>query len=334
MSSRPVTFDQIAERAGVSRSTVSKILNPGGHQYRISPETVSRVRKIAWSLGRPVSTMENMPPPGHRRPLVALVSSERLPDPMSCYGELSNIMTITMGRQGIDLVMVINNDGWQQWKDEGREQQLAGALLLEFISNDLDMLVAHSRLPLFLLNFPCDLPLDQAVIDHGPGVAEAAAYLLDLGHRHVLYLVPTLSRHRASFDAREQGLVAAIRDGGGSLTIVQGPDAAMNALAAMPQVTVVVTYSEMEARSLVDWLAERGVRIPADLSILSLAGPPNIDWILPKLSCLRTPWNQIARDAAVTLIDRINGDLSAPVRRSYVETLQVRPSTAPPRPER
>ena len=319
-------LERIARIAGVSPGTVGRIFAPGEHRQRISAATIDRVRQIAGELG-----YGDQPPSGEsvlvHRPQIGLVTSERLPIALGCYGEVPSHVSCLLHDRGADLVVVINNEGWHQWRQEGREQRLAGAVLLEFMSSEVDQLLRHSRMPLVLLNMPTDAACDSVDIDYSMGVDSAAEHLISLGHRQVLFLTPTISRHSRSLVARDRGMGAALAAAGGHLRVAEGVPTALTALRREPGITAVVTYHEQEVPDLVAGLHDQGLRIPADLSLLSMGGAPAISWVHPAITCLRAPWEIMAREAAALVMDRIGG-LSGPPRRCvHGELLQVRAST-------
>ncbi len=324
-----ITLDQIAARGGVSRATVSKILHPGGRRYPVSPVTAARIRELARRMGYTVGSYRKVPNEPERS-LIGLVTAECLPLSTSCYGDVPNALGIALAEHGMDLTLVINHDGWRQWSAERRDQQLRAAILLEYVSSEIDLLIQRSTIPLFLFNFPFVLPVDQAMIDHGPGVANAAAHLLQLGHRHLIYVAPKQSRHPASLVGREQGLTRAVHQAGGTVHRAQGPDEALPLIERWPETTALVTYSEQEVPSLVAALYRQGLSVPGRFSLLSLDGPPCLDWVHPAITCLRIPWERMAREAVAFLKQRLDGLASPPQCLSYTETLFVRESTAAP----
>jgi LacI family transcriptional regulator len=146
----------------------------------------------------------------------------------------------------------------------------------------------------------------------------AAAYLLDRGHRMLGVIggnpaVSTISRLRAA------GVQAAVAARGLTFdpatqyaqtrySLGEGYDAAGWLLDAGPGVTAVYAMSDIMALGALRALADRGLGVPADVSLIGHDGIDLASYVVPKLVTLRQPQETLARRGVEILMTHIGGD--------------------------
>ena len=325
MRTRKLTYRDIARTVGISTSTVSKALNPGSNSYRISDETLSRIHAAAKSLGYSVGNR----PVGNLRRLIGLVAWQWFPHPLGCYADVPGAISLELGKADMDMVTVLENEGLQQWKEQRRDEQLDGAILMEHVTPDLRELLAKSNIPFALFNWASELHIDQVHPDDDAGMRLAADHLLQLGHRNILYVLPLVGRHQPSLEARKRILGEEITAFGGRFSVAIGISDAIHTLRTDRTITGVLLYHEQEAPGIIEGLQEQGLRIPKDISILSCGHALALDWVRPRVTCLSPPWAGMARRAAQMLVERLH-DPTIPTRREVFEIpLVVQQSTGP-----
>ncbi|MFB6818083.1 substrate-binding domain-containing protein [Streptomyces sp. NPDC056347] len=180
--------------------------------------------------------------------------------------------------------------------------------------------------------------LDSVCSDHWYGTHLAVEHLVALGHRRIVLAArddsPTARSVRAAFAG-----IAAARPEVTDWTVVlssplaaaDGRGAAVDLAALLREraATAAVLHGDVDALMLVQRLAENGVEVPRDCSVVAyddgvaaLGSPP--------LTAVAPPKTEIGRAAAELLLHRLSGAVGAggPVRRTeLLPTLEVRGST-------
>jgi DNA-binding LacI/PurR family transcriptional regulator len=175
----------------------------------------------------------------------------------------------------------------------------------------------------------------SVLMDAAGGMGQAIDHLAALGHRKVAYL----SGPRASWSNRERrrGLRRAARHG---MEIVElgpfaprfegGPHAADLAIAE--GVTAIIAYNDLMALGVMSRLADRGVSVPAEMSVVGFDDIPMAGMATPPLTTVSMQ-NERAGRAAVDLLVNlltVSGTETGDLRRELECHLIVRASTAVP----
>src|SRR6266496_1048429 len=170
-----------------------------------------------------------------------------------------------------------------------------------------------------------------AAVDNAAGAARATQYLLDLGHETVHHV----GGPGSWLDARERtdGWLQALRAAGAAEPNVLAGDWSSRSgyeigheLARTPDVTAVFCANDHMALGLLRALAERGRRVPEDVSVVGFDDIPEAAFFLPPLTTVRQDFGELGRRALRLLVDRIAGHDSAGSRLPVVPELVVRSS--------
>jgi DNA-binding LacI/PurR family transcriptional regulator len=103
-------------------------------------------------------------------------------------------------------------------------------------------------------------------------------------------------------------------------------------LESFPFVTAVVGLSDISTIGLLSAATEFGIRIPDELSIISLSTPTTqITLTWPPLTTVSVPADIMGRDAVMALIDELEGRSQKPHQRLYGGELEIRGTTSVPR---
>jgi DNA-binding LacI/PurR family transcriptional regulator len=173
------------------------------------------------------------------------------------------------------------------------------------------------------------------VMDNVGGMRQAIDHLAALGHRRIAYL----GGPGTSWSNRERrrGLRRAPRHG---MAVVEfGPfapgfEAGVHGadLALAAQLTAIICYNDLMALGVLSRLADRGVRVPGDVSVLGFDDIPMAAMCSPALSTVAIPQEQAGHKAVDLLVDllRHGGDADHDVSYAMATQLTVRGSTAVP----
>jgi DNA-binding LacI/PurR family transcriptional regulator len=178
------------------------------------------------------------------------------------------------------------------------------------------------------------LPDADVVAGHDErGEELATRHVLELGHRHVAHIsgrgAPAAHRRRGYERAmREAGLTPFIAGSDGATTEANGYAAAAELLAAHPELTAIVAANDPMAVGALAALRSRGLSAPADVAVVGYDNSPLAAYRYLSLTSVDPHNREIGAEAARTLLIRL-ADLDGVPRRALIEpSLVVRSSTA------
>jgi DNA-binding LacI/PurR family transcriptional regulator len=183
-----------------------------------------------------------------------------------------------------------------------------------------------------LLNREVD-GVSSVVVDPDDGSRQIVEHLASLGHRSLAYLAGPLTswvgarRWRAlAAAARSRGMTAT-RLGPFQPAVVSGPAAADASLGS--GATALVAHNDLLAIGMLRRLAERGVRVPEQVSVVGYDDIFGADFCSPPLTTLAGPHEKAGRAAVDVLVAALETRTEAQVRRVTMPSyLVIRASTA------
>jgi LacI family repressor for deo operon, udp, cdd, tsx, nupC, and nupG len=328
---------EVAKRAGVSPSTVSRVLS---RPDVVSAKTRTRVLRAVDLLGYiPNSTAKNLRQARTGKLLVTV------PDISNPFFSL-----ILQGIEDAALredYAVLFGDTQH---DDHREQRYA----LMLMSKEADGLIfLGHRLPEAaaalargtaprcapIVNgceFNPRLGVPSVHIDNARAAADAMSLLYDLGHQRIGVitgpLVSPLSRDRlrgASTVAERRG-DCELTVVGGDFSIESGYDAATRLLAAVPRPTAIFCFNDEMAMGVLEYARRHGVGVPDALSVVGFDDIRFARYTVPALTTIAQPMRALGESTVRLLLTILMDDSVVPTSITLPHTLEVRASTAPP----
>ena len=175
----------------------------------------------------------------------------------------------------------------------------------------------------------------DVLLDSAGGMRQAVEHLVALGHRRISFI----SGPAGSWSNRERrrGLRAGAR--GRSLDVIEfGPfapsfEAGQHAadLAVAADVTAVIAYNDLMALGVLSRLADRGVSVPDEISVVGFDNISMAGMSTPALTTVALPLEQAGRVAIELLLEQLAHPGAGTHEESLPAQLIVRPSTGPPR---
>jgi len=323
------TQQQIAEEVGVSRTTVSLVLNDVP-DVRVSHETRQRILKVAQRL--------NYYPHAAARRLVSGKTStiglvwHRGPNPT--YRAAN--------KYGYHVLFhpIEPNEPDSSYVELARSRHIDGFILSGPRSDDAHLLKLHEeRFPIVLHGQMPGTDILSVDVDNVYGAKAAVNHLLSLGHRDIgiitnAPLVYTASQQR--LDGYRQALEKAgiskdknlIQEGdfdGGS-----GQAAMEKLLACEPTPTAVFVASDMVAMGALKAIRDQGLRVPEDIAIVGFDDITVARFVTPALTTVRVPTFGLGWSAAEILIRLIEQDPIAQPHTLLETELIIRDSCGAP----
>jgi len=330
---RPPGITDVAQAAGVSLSTVSRVLTGSA---RVSDDKKQRVLTAVAELGYRANGVARALQSG-RQSMIAVLTGNT-----SRYGYAMTIQGIEeAARQAgyIVMIAVVESDDPQTVGaavDLALSQPVAGALVLEY---DAPGVAALRAMPLHVPVISVagsgsrKTPTPHAFIDDRAGARRATEHLLGLGHATVHYLgIPSPGWP----SGRQKGWLEALQAAGAAVPNVvecgwdpQEAYARGGELAADQSVTAVLCGNDELAVGVIRALADAGRSVPGEVSVIGFDGEPFVSLLSPALTSVEQDFTHLGHRAVRMLLDRIETGSCAQTS-SALARLVVRESTAPP----
>jgi LacI family transcriptional regulator len=336
LTARRPTINDVARMAGVSKKTVSRVINE-------SPFVKEDTRKAVQDIIRDTGYAPDPQARGlafRRSFLVGLIYDN--PNPQHTISHQQGLLDAMAG-SGFELVVRPIDRTSPRMLDDMRNfierQKLFGVVLPSPVSE-------HEGLVALLKELGCryvriaSVPMDEAdrmVVSHdGRGAAEAARHLADLGHMRIA-LISGPSTFRSSRERRkgfEDGLAEReltldenlVRLG--AYTYESGLEAARELFALKVKPSAVFCLNDEMAAGAYLAAREAGLSIPEDVSVVGFDDAPIASRLWPTMTTVRLPLRDMGRMAGELLVP--NPLRERPTVRAEVQPeLVVRNSTAP-----
>ncbi|GAA4135328.1 LacI family DNA-binding transcriptional regulator [Actinomadura keratinilytica] len=322
-----VTIRDVARASGVHVSTVSRTFSA---PHLVNAETRNRVLAVAEQLGyRPNRAARGLTT-GRTHNLGLIVADIANP----FFPPL--IKAAQAHARARDYhVFVADTDEDPRVEEEliqAFTKQVDGVLLCAPRLGDRALARLRRQVPFVLVNRRLD-GLPAVLMDVGRGARLAVEHLAGLGHRRLALL----SGPEGSWNSRRIGEAAAdaAAAAGAELTVI-GPNSPteQGGQIAAPEVaraaaTGVLAYNDLVAIGLVEGLAELGVRVPDDVSVVGVDDIMQARLNRPKLTTVAMPTVAAGRTAVDMLLQLVGTDEPGPAALTVLETtLVVRESTA------
>jgi LacI family transcriptional regulator len=329
-----VTIYQIAELAGVSSSTVARVLRGDDRKsYRRSAETAERIRQLAREMGyRP-----NLRARAFSRGRTHGVGLLYTDDAWIFEGvntEVVNSLVRTLQYRGHHVVFCPIDEGGA-WQEIVLGGQIDGGVVFQPLPLEVAKAVRERQLPLVLLGDDSDLTLSQVVVDDVAGAFAATRYLLGLGHKRVMLFVHEMVKPHCSVQKRLAGYCAAMQAAGlATCELVRVHEAeAVDALVrGGSRPTAVICYSDLESTLLVHGLWQVGLRVPADVSLIGFNDVFSTKYMTPPLTTVAFDAAKIGEMGAQCVLTDSQASVEGkqPTVITIKPKLIVRGSTGPP----
>jgi len=332
------TLAMVADAAGVSLPTASKVLNGRGD---VSASTRARVEEVLREFGYVPQAGRRVVPPAR---VVDLVFD----DLVSPYAlELLRGVTEAAAEAAVDVVVtrlpdaehrgpLTPENSWaQRLKSSGREglivvtSELSLAQVEGFARAGLSLVVIDP------LNLPRVEVTSVGATNWLGGIA-AAEHLLDLGHRRIAFAGGPVQA--SCSQARLGGYRAALENAGvrvepdllrhGAFRYDDGLEMGTRFMALPHPPTAVFAASDATALGVMEAARRRGLRVPDDLSIVGFDDTVMASLATPALTTVRQPLEDMGRVAVRTLLRLIAGETLDSHHVELATNLVVRGSTA------
>jgi LacI family transcriptional regulator len=335
---RGATMQDVADLLHISKQTVSAVINnkPG-----ITPATRARVlaaiKQVDYRMDWTARSLRT-----GRTHAIALVAAD-VSSPM--MGKMASAAEERLYAERYSLLLYNTRDDLERERfsiDSILERSVDGVLFVSARdeSTALEDLEAASIPAVVIDRVPQSYRGPAVVLDNVAAGRLAAGHLAGLGHRHLAHIAGPANVHIAR--ERQEGFCAGLAERGLPPPAVEAADdwhvesghAAMRRLLARTQTESGIAFStafcagDLLAVGALRALAEAGLRVPADVSLMGLDDIDIAAYLTPPLTTISQSIERMAALGVERLLALVAGDNSAPLRTVIEPRLVVRDSTA------
>ncbi|MEL7022928.1 MAG: LacI family DNA-binding transcriptional regulator [Pseudomonadota bacterium] len=333
---RKATISDVADHAGVSIKTVSRVLN---REPKVRESTKLRVEAAMKTLRyRPNSPGRMLA--SSRTYLIGLIYN----DASSYINRVQSGVLQTCRDEHYDLLIHPCEFTDPALLDEIRDLVTAprvdGLILVPPLSDMPDVKALVDELKVATVTLSSDseaADADTVRTNDRESLHELVRYLTRLGHRRLAY-VDGRPEHKA-MAKRFLGFQDGLKDAGLELNpkwVVRGDNTFDSAIECGKQLlhgkdrpTAICCANDHMAAAIMKVAHESGLRVPADISITGFDDDPTASQVWPSLTTIRQPLTKMARHASKLLLDGLRG-LEPETRNRVVDAdIVIRDSTGP-----
>ncbi len=312
----------IAKAAGVSKTTVSRVINNQSgvreDTRKLVLETIDKLNYIPNQAARSLVS--------RKTGVIGVIYNEFN---TSVYLQLANLLEKHAACSNYNIVFCSSNDDFDS-KSRYVQHFTGGAAdgLILFGSDSRDRKlvrkVININFPLVLIeNHFTDLMVNNIIIDNFSGARRAVEYLIKLGHTKIAHITGNLN-HKAAVD-RMNGYIEALNCAGinyDSKYVVfteagenSGAYAAEKLLALSEPPTALFTFNDLQGYEVIQKANETGIIIPQDFSIIGFDNIYELLQFIPsniRLTSMKQPMDKVAEAAIKLITDNIDNKAAQP----------------------
>lgn len=332
------TIDDVSKRAGVSRSTVSRVVADNGY---VSEEKRRVIQQAITELGYRPNTLAQALRSNRSNMIGAVVVDVGTP----YFANMVYGLQRATRKAGKALMV---SSGYADQDEEARaivelvDRSCDGILLYleKPLRPDVVDIIRAARIPVVMIGRQgCEVASGSVQLDNFGGARDAVNFLLDQGHRRIVHL-----SGQADFGdtvARLEGIAAALEARGMTMDDIRvvsgefsqefGYGSTMALLEEGHEFTAIFAGDDDMAAGVLLALRHAGKSVPDDVSVIGFDDAFHARHLWPPLTTIRQPVDEIGETAA-TLLLKLLGEPAQALLQTIIGTrLVVRDSVAPPR---
>ena len=329
------TINDVAEAAGVSRGTVSRVLN-GGHW--VSPDALAAVNQAIKKTGYRINPHARSLATSRTNTVAFLLSEahERLfEDPN--FATLMRGAAKALDEHDISLVLLMSGspDEQRRARDFITGGHVDGVLLVSSHARGHSIVgdIYRSGVPVIACGAPLGFEgkIGYVGADDYHGARQIVSHLTSLGRRNIATITGPADTSGGSGRLRgyQEELGAAFNPdlvAVGDYTRESGRRAMEELLVRKPEVDAVFAANDLMAGGAMEAIQAAGLRVPEDIAVAGFDDSPAAATTTPAITTMRQPFDRISREMVRLLLSVIAGE--APAATTLPTELVVRESTA------
>lgn len=331
-SDRRPTIDDVARAAGVSRGTVSRVLN-GGHW--VSPDSLAAVNAAIRKTGYRINPHARSLATARAGSIAFLLteSQDRLfEDPN--FAVLMRGASNALAEQDISLVMLLAGNDAERRRATNfiTGGHVDGVLMISSHASHKQLIsdLVHAKVPAISIGVPLgyERKIGHIAAEDRSGAADAVAYLQSIGRTRIATIAGPqdtgggmfrLAGYKEQVGEVDPALIAE-----GDYTKESGAAATRMLLQRAPDLDAIFAANDLMAAGALQVLAEQGRSVPGDVAVVGFDDSSVAMTTTPKLTTMRQPFDRVSREVVRLLLEVIDGQ--APASMSLPLELVIRES--------
>ena len=326
---------EIAKRAHVSTATVSRTIN---HNPSVQPQLAKRVLKVIKELGYFPNTQARALVSGRSRTFGLIVSEMTNP----FFPEIVHVFEDIAVQNNYEILLTSTVHDPERMKISVRrmlEHRVEGVAVMTFGMEEslLDDFKLRNVPLVFVDVGPARPRVSNIRIDYLNGIRQAVQHLAALRHERIAFISGPLTLKSAV--ARKEAFLQSMQEIGMSVDpqliiegdhTLEGGERALGALWGMrSRPTVILCSNDMTAIGVMRKSYEKGIAVPADLSVVGFDNIHLAQYILPPLTTVEMSQAELGRIAFQALLRDVQRETPNPKGTEYVlkTNLVLRDST-------
>jgi DNA-binding LacI/PurR family transcriptional regulator len=330
------TIREVAERAGVSVATVSRVFSGG---TRVTENVSRRVREAARQLNYQPNRVARNLRVRQTQTVGLIVPDIENPFYTSVIGGIEEVLQASE----YSLLLANSNENPKREQANARTLQAEGVAGIIFTPSGPDTAIyerlAAAGIPLVAVSrTPESMQIDAVCVANREGARTAIEHLIGLGHRRIAMISgpPWISTARDRLLGYEEALAA--HGIASDRELVQyadfrqhgGYNSMRTLLSLQPQPTAVFVGSNLMTLGALQAIHERGLEIPRDIAVVGFDDMPWAVSLNPPLTAVAQPAYEVGETAARLLLERLRQPDRPPRKIVLETTLTVRRSCGAP----
>ena len=339
MKSGVPNLNDVAEQAGVSKSTVSRILNNRlGNGFSVKEEVRLRVIDVAKKLNYRPNLIAKSLTMRSTQMIHIFGGNHALSDLGNIYQTVVNNITSVMDTVASGFDVTVDMSRHSSDASEMPAWRIDGAIVLAECTQPTMDEIIQLGIPYVIVNGASPEQGFAVVPDDVHGTKVALEHLRQIGHTKIAYsgpLPPYLADH-SSLSDRHDTYLSEMRQHGlepifGSHDTLDSAQAYLKEVVLEQGVTAILAYGHMGALNLLQAAHTLGITVPERLSIMCFCDEYANKVMSPGLTFIDLSSEKMGKVTAELLLDQIrNPGQVKPQRILLQETLVQRTTTAPP----
>jgi LacI family transcriptional regulator len=304
------TIKAVADYAGVSVATVSRVMNKSGY---VSHDLEMRVLEAMAALHfRPSALAQGL---RNQRTLTVGVLIPQIDQPF--FSALTFVIEKSLFASGYRALICSAEENLEKentYVEMLLRQRVDGVVIAPTgQSAEHVMRFVERNVPVVLVDR--DLPeltgINRVLVDNHQGAYEGMRYLIELGHRRIAIVAASL--YSESLQSRLNGAQRALKDANiqlaSEMLIIEtrpdfevGLNAGNKLLALTTRPTAIFALTDMMAVGVIHAIAKAGLNVPDDISVIGFDNIPLAPYIMPELTTVAQPIDRIGEVIAGMLL--------------------------------
>ncbi|MDK2798486.1 MAG: LacI family transcriptional regulator [Clostridiales bacterium] len=313
---KKITISDIAKIAGVSRSTVSRVLT---NNPNVNPKTREKVRKVIDNYNYSPNSLARGLALGKINVIALIIGDIRNP----YYAELTWVIENILNQNGY--MVVLCDSEYDIEKEElylkaAKQYGFAGVIMTSAMESDnLNALLKSMNCPVLLLNrYIKAFEGDVVILDNFAAGYIATRHLIELGHTEIGFLTGPVNSSSSmerfngykhalevfDFEYHEDFITH------GDLKMETGHKYGLSLLKKSNRPTAVLAGNDLMAIGIMEAYKANGMTIPDHLSIVGFDDIPIASIASINLTTIRQPFNKLGNIVSDLILKRINNETS------------------------